>query len=73
VADFTAVDEKYMVTAITKDHICSSINEKKIVSAMSADPKPMRASINDHSAFFQRCIFINALHSLSSGLSVSFS
>ena len=45
--DFNACNKHYCVSAITKDHTCTSKNEKKIVSAMSKDPKPFRSSIND--------------------------
>lgn len=54
VIDFFEADEGFVVSAITKDHCCSSANEKKIVSALSKDPKPLRASVNDSYMLFQR-------------------
>ena len=48
--DFNASNSAYHVSAITKDHICTSRNEKRIVSALSRDPKPFRSSINDSSS-----------------------
>ena len=52
--DFKARNGTHIVSAVTKDHVCSSRNEMKIVSALSKDPKPFRASHNDNSLAFQR-------------------
>ena len=45
--NFSAFNEFYHVSAITKDHICTSTNEKRIVSTLSRDPRPFRSSVND--------------------------
>lgn len=52
--DFIAYDDTYIVTAITKDHVCTSPNERKVVQAMSNDPNPLRPSVNDTTAKFLR-------------------
>jgi hypothetical protein len=52
--DFIAFDDTFIVTAITKDHVCTSLNERRVVQAMSNDPNPLRPSVNDTTAKFLR-------------------